>query len=351
MNLFKKITFFSIFLFVSTLSICAHAADVIDTIEEEDRSETTTSSNSAPQLFNENIKAISPSKKIFIISNNNQSFSRGDYISILLANQLVCRAIVAKTTDSQLGGIKIVKIYNNSLWSQLSRNKEVLILKGDDSYYNTNNTTKVASNDKNKKKGKDDLKIESEEDLFNTTTADTEDDLSMEDNSKRLIKPDNLLGMNYSLIQSLDNDQNSTRYGHFNANWAYQMTDNVWGELGFGTNTITDYPNVNNLGGIDTRLISINLRLKYTVNAPFYSYIQPYVGYQMVLAQSPGAGQPDANNTTNQATLNKELELVDALKKNGPIFGVTVLRRLVPGWFARVDLGSDLIGGGLTLEF
>jgi len=325
------------------------AADVIDQIEEEDREEMTAKNVGAPQLVNETIKKISPSKKIFIITNDNQSFSRGDFVSLLINNQLVCRALVAKTTDSQLSGIKIVKIYNNNLWSQLASNKDVLVLKGDDSYYTTQKN--VASNDSEAKKTKDlEEKINSEEDLFNTTVSDSEDDLSLEESSKRLIKPDNLLGFSYSLLQSLDNDGASTRYGHVNANWAYQMTDNVWGEVAIGTNTITDYPDATGLGGLDTRLLSFNFRLKYTINAPFYSYVMPYAGYQIVTASSPGAGI-DNEGTTNSSTLQRETELVDALKKSGPIFGVSILRRIVPGWFVKVDLGSDLIGGGLSLEF
>jgi hypothetical protein len=342
--------FLTFFIATSLLQpICSKAADVIDQIEEEDREEMSAKNVGAPQLVNETIKKISPSKKIFIISNENQSFSRGDFISILINNQLVCRALVAKTAESQLSGIKIVKIYNNNLWGQLANNKEVLVLKGDDSYY-TNQKTSVASNSEAKKTKDLEEKINSEEDLFNTTVADGEDDMSIEENSKRLIKPDNLLGFNYSLLQSLDNSGSAIRYGHVNANWAYQMTDNVWGEVAIGTNTINDYPDATGLGGLDTRLLSFNFRLKYTINAPFYSYIMPYAGYQIVTANSPGAGV-DNDGTTNSTTLQKEIELVDALKKSGPIFGVSILRRIVPGWFVKVDLGSDLIGGGLSLEF
>lgn len=331
-------------LFLATIG---HAEDVIDDIEEEERTEVDPANN-APQLYNEAIKSISNSKKIFVISNDNQAIYRGDYISILLNNQLVCRALVAKTTDSKMAGIKIVKIYNSTLWTQLGINKEVLILRGDDSYYTLKKTAQA--NDDKKKKGDDDLKISSEEDLFNNTTA-VDDDLNLEENNNRLIKPDNILGLNYGLLESLDNAGASYRYPHINANWGYQLSDNVWGEIGVGTNTITDYPNVNGAGGIDTRLISFNFRLKYTINAPFYSYIMPYAGYQIVSADSPGAGKDDPNDPQSQSDLAKELELVDALKKSGPVFGVTILRRVVPGWFVRADLGTDLIGGGLTLEF
>jgi len=329
----------------------ASGADIIDTIEEEDRAEIDSQSaaNLAPNLVTETIKSISPSKKIFILTNENQGYSKGDFISVLIGNQLVFRALVAKTTTDKLSGIKILKIYNMTLWNTLKSSKEVLVLKGDDSYYNIKDKA-VAKTDK-KKKSND--KIESEEDLFNSTAINPgDDDQSIEDVSKRLIKPDNLLGLKYSLIQGIDNSSSSVRYPHIAADWGYQIADNIWAEGGVGTNTIRDFPNVTGDGGLDTRLMSFSLRLKYTINAPFYSYIMPYAGYQIVTASSPGAGVADSTSTaTTAAVLQKELDLVDGLKKSGPIFGVTILRRIVPGWFARVDLGSDLISGGISLEF
>ena len=47
-------------------------------------------------LITENILAISPSKRIFVISNENRSFSKGDFISLVYNTQLTARAIVAK---------------------------------------------------------------------------------------------------------------------------------------------------------------------------------------------------------------------------------------------------------------
>jgi hypothetical protein len=86
-------------------------------------------------------------------------------------------------------------------------------------------------------------------------------------------------------------------------------------------------------------MVAYSARLKYTISAPFYCYIQPYLGYQIITAQSPGAQFP------------LELALVDQLKKSRIVGGATLLRRIVPGWFVRVDFGSDLINGGLLLEF
>lgn len=322
----------------------AKAQNVLDDIEEEDRVESS-QTEQAPNLVSEKIKVIAPSKKIFILTNENQSYSKGDFISLLLTNKLVCRALVAKTTDQKLSGIKIVKIYNLQLWKQLSPGKEVLVLKGDDSYYT--NKEKAPEKKADKKDKKDESKVQSEEDLFNSTSLGNEDDLSLDENSKRLIKPDNIISASVGLIQGKDIDGASKKYTHFNGSWAYQLTDNVWGEGTVGTNTIRDYPYTS----LDTRMINITVRGKYTFNAPFYSYIQPYFGYQTILAQSPSAGVDPGDNSRTPAQLQEEIQMVNDLKKSSVIFGVTILKRIVPGWFIRADFGSDIINGGLSLEF
>lgn len=344
LNGFKLPVFFCL-LFVMAITPL-HAQNVLDDLDQEEKIDSSTNGEQAPNLVSETIKAISPSRKIFILTNENQSFSRGDFISLLLANKLVCRALVAKTTNEKLSGIKIVKIYNLNLWKQLNQGKEVLILKGDDSYYM--NKEKSPEGDKKPKDKKDESKLQTDEDLFNSTSlSGNDDDLSMDENSKRLIKPDNLLSLNVGLIQGKDVDGASKRYTQINGAWGYQLSDNIWGEAGVGTNTIRDYP----FTGLDTRLINITVRGKYTFNAPFYSYIQPYVGYQTILANSPGAGVDPGDGTRTQADLTKELQLVQDLKKSSVIFGVTILKRLVPGWFLRADLGSDILNGGLSIEF
>ena len=78
----------------------------------------------------------------------------------------------------------------------------------------------------------------------------------------------------------------------------------------------------------------------------------PYVGYQWVGAQSPNARLVDPNSPPRTPfELQNELDDVANLEKNQAIFGVTLLKRLVPAWFIRVDLGSDILSGGLALEF
>ena len=326
-------------LLISLAIPAVYAQNVLDDIEEEDRIETGSTEN-APNLVAETVRVISPSKKIFILTNENKTFSKGDFISLLLGNKLVCRALVAKTTDESLSGIKIVKIYNVSLWKQMAVGKEVLVLKGDDSYYsNLERAPKTPAEN-----AKSNSKVQDEDDLFNSTTLN-DDDLSLEETSKRLIKTDNLISAGVGMISGKDVDGATKRYTHMNGSWGYQISDNVWAELGVGTNTITDYPAT----GIDTRMVNFTGKFKYTFNAPFYSYVMPYVGYQILNVNSPGAGV-EANGETDEE-LQREIELVDDLKKSTVIFGVTVLKRIVPGWFIRADLGTDILNAGLTLEF
>lgn len=294
-------------------------------------------SNQAPDLAVEKVEKISQSKRIFIITNSNSTFDKGDFISILLGAKLAARALVAKTTEGGIAGIKIVKIYSLALWKRLRDGSEVQILRGDDSYY------KLKSERANKDL-KDEGVIKSEEDLFNETTL-LDDDLSLEENTNRIIKQDNVVSATMATVEGIDNDGSSQRYNQFNIQWAYQLEDNIWGEFSYGQNIIDDFPNP----GLQTKMTNITLRAKYTFSAPFFSYIQPYLGYQIIGASSPGAGELDPDNP--DIDLDAELQTLENLKKNTVVFGITVLKRLVPGWFIRADLGSDIIGAGFGLEF
>lgn len=327
------VLYFLIF-FVGRFTPEAFAQNILDDNLDEDQAidlTATTSNEKAPNLAIEIIKSISSSQKIFIITNENQSFGNGDFISLLLENKLVARALVAKNTESKLSGIKIVKVYALDLWKQLFVGKEVQVLRGDDSYFSAQ---KIAEKNA-KKKTEDTSKLKSEEDLYNSTTLADGDDASLEENSKRHIKTDNLLALNVGMIDGVSETGAATRYPHLNGSWAYQISDNIWTEFMLGSNTVRDFP----IRQIDTRMTAYSVRAKYTISAPFYSYIQPYIGYQIITAQSPGA----------QTT--EEFALVDKLAKSRIVAGASLLRRIVPGWFLRIDFGSDLINGGLQLEF
>lgn len=320
-----KIITILLFLFTAPL----HAQSVLDDLGASSDE----GFESAP-LASEKIEKISISKRIFIITNNERSFDKGDFISLIVNDELVCRALAAKNKDNQ-SGIKIVKIYNLDLWNTLKDGTDIKVLRGDDSYYRKNKKEEVAAS-----------KIEDEDDLFNETTL-MEDSVNIEENKKRVIKTDNLLSVVLGRIEGLNNDGSPQRYNQLNAYWAYQVDDNIYVEAGYGQNLINDYPTL----GLDTKLTNMVIRGKYTIAGPMFSYIQPYIGFQVLGADSPGAGQQDPVDPRSTEELDLEVQRIEDLKKKSIVFGVTVLKRLVPGWFFRLDLGSDLISGGFSLEF
>ena len=291
----------------------------------------------APSLAIERIEKISPSNRIFVITNANTSFDKGDYISLLLNADLAARALVAKTTEGGIAGIKILKIYSLARWKRLKVGTRVQVIRGDDSYYKR-------KNDKKTDEEKDEAIVKGEEDLFDKTTF-LEDDLSLEEKSNRVIKQDNIVSVTYGQVEAIDNDGSPQNYSQLNVHWAYQLEDNIWAEVNYGQNIIDDFPNP----GLQTKLTNLTFKAKYTISAPFFSYMMPYVGYQVVGASSPGAGLPDVNNPG--LDLEAELQLVEELKRSSVVFGITVLKRLVPGWFIRADLGNDILGVGFGLEF
>lgn len=325
--MFRGLTFLFLSIF---LSIAATAQSVVDQIDSVDGGSFGTP---APELSTEKIEKISASGRIFILSNDSSSFAKGDFISIVMDNKLVNRCLVAKTIPGS-GGIKIMKVYNPDLHKLLRPGMTVQVIRGDDSYFKIK---------KQKEENPEETAlISDEEGLFDETTL-LEDDLNLEENNNRKIKTDNIISLYLSQVEGQTPDSTTQRYSQITGAWAYQVDDNIWIEGAYGENIINDYPD----GGLDTKYTSLVFKLKYTVEAPFYSYIQPYAGYQITNADSPGAGSGDISEEQRI----QDEELVEALKQNKAVFGVTVLKRLVPGWFARLDIGSDALNFGFSLEF
>ena len=284
--------------------------------------------NASSELTSEKIEKISRSKRIFVITNANNSFLKGDFISLVLNDQLVARALVAKEQNS-IAGIKIVKIYSLANWTQLTPGTEIQIIRGDDSYFKKKQEKREGGQDEFVSQLSDD------DDLFSETSLHSEDELEFEENSKRVVKNDNILSFNMGLLPSTNQEGESVSDFHMMMLWAYQLDDNIWAEFGYGLSVAENYP----ADGMDTQLNNITFRAKYTIQAPFYSIIQPYIGYQIIGASEQGS------LTTEQQ------EAVELLKKNNVIFGATILKRIVPGWFIRADVGTDVVTAGLSLEF
>jgi hypothetical protein len=323
------------YLFISLLLVFSSTVNSQESVVDQftDDKESTL----APSLAVETIERISPSNRIFVISNSNTSFDTGDYITLLRNSKLAARALVAKTTDGGLAGIKILKIYSLSEWKRLKKGSQVQIIRGDDSFYRLKSK-------KSEDLEEDNSVVKSEEDLFDSTTF-LEDDLSLEEKSNRIIKQDNVVCLSFGEVEALNNDGSPQGYTQLNISWAYQVEDNIWTEFSYGQNIIQDFPNP----GLETKLTNMTLRAKYVIQAPFFSYVMPYVGYQIKGADSPGAGTEDVNNPG--LDLAAELQLIEDTKSSSIIFGITVLKRLVPGWFLRADLGNDIIAVGFGLEF
>jgi hypothetical protein len=291
-------------------------------------------STSGEGVFNETIKIISNSKKIFILTNNNQQLGQGDFISLAFENKLAARAVVAKTHQDQIG-VKILKIYSLKQWIKLKRELEIQVVKGDDSTFEKKTQPPVTTTTN---------KIKSEEDLFKSDVV-LEDDLTdIEEDKNRNIRPDNIVSIfgGFFDVQEVESKGGVIRSNELGVSWAYQFHDNFFVEGGYGRALIDNFPG----DGTQTLVNHLMARIKYNFKGPLYTFILPYAGFQTFSISSPDAGQ-----TNNDVVNAEELAAVDKLRKSGPTFGVTILRRLVPGWFVKADLGTDLINLGFSIEF
>lgn len=286
-------------------------------------------------VFPETIKIISESKKIFIVTNNNQQLGPGDFISLALDDKLAARAVVAKVHQGQVG-IKILKIYSVSQWARLRKNLDVIIIKGDDSGYGKKVEEKIAENGK----------IKNDDDLYSEDII-ADDELGLiDENSRRHIKPDNVISVSAAYFTADDIDGGTARSNEFGGSWAYQFTDNFFIEGYYGIARLKNYPGE----GISTASTHLIGRIKYNFKAPLYSYIMPYIGFQYYNISSPEAGEGTDTQVT-PAQKAAELKAIEDLGKSGPVIGISVLRRLVPGWFVKADIGTDIVNLGFAIEF
>lgn len=327
----KGMKYFSV-VFVYLILIISLPAAAQSLVEDANLS---TAPVGSENTFSETIKIISNSKKIFILTNNNQQLGPGDFISLALENNLAARAVVAKTHQGQVG-IKILKIYSLTQWGKLRRNQEVQIVKGDDSYFGKKPEAKVDETPL--------AKIKTEEDLY-TGDVIVEDDVGIfDENKNRHIKPDNLVALTGAFFEAAEVESRGgkVRTNEFGVSWAFQFADNYFLEGLYGRALLDNFPG----DGSQTLANHLTARLKYNIKGPLYTFFMPYIGFHSYTISSPDAGK-----TGSPTTDDEQLKAVDALKKSGPVAGVTVLRRLVPGWFIKADLGSDIINLGFAIEF
>ena len=279
------------------------------------------------RLSTEKILKISNSRKIFIISFKNKGFLLGDFITLIRENQHVARAIVAKTKDDRVG-IKIIKIYSLPLWNQLREGLEISILRGDDSYF----VRKKSEEKIEQTPSQDTAQILTDDDLFNDKTF-LKEDIDSDERKKSLIKTDHLINASAGLVNTVDLDGIAATDTHFSFTWGHQLFPNLWGELAYGFSNLNGFPDKN----IVTALHIFTVRMKYTIRAPFYSFINPYLGYRLSAANAPAA-----NILKDEKNPEEQKALLDEIEYSGPTVGVTVLVRMVPGWFARIDMELTL---------
>lgn len=325
----KNLTFFLLFLIL----VPKHQLRAQSLVDDANLS---TPIANSENVFNETIKVISSSKKIFVLTNNSQQLSPGDFISLAIGDKLAARAIVAKTHQGQ-AGIKIIKIYSVGQWGKLHKDSEVQVIKGDDSNFGRKPETTV--------KPEETAKIKSEEDLYTGDVVENDDLGSIDENKNRHIKPDNVVAIQGGFYQadqvaSLGGTARTTEIG---LSWAYQIADNFFAEGMYGRAMLDNFP----ADGIQTLVNHVAVRVKYNIKGPLYTFFMPYVGYHNYYVQSPQAGV----GTDTAAQKEEELDAVNKLKKSGPVAGVTILRRLVPGWFIKADLGTDVLNLGFAIEF
>ncbi|MFT6632604.1 MAG: hypothetical protein ACJAS4_002568 [Bacteriovoracaceae bacterium] len=332
-SLINKLSLTALLLLNFSFGTCALAQDLLNDAGSE-----ITLGDSANQ-FSETVNIISRSGKIFILSNSNQLLNKGDFITLSLKDGgPISRSVVAKTHEGQ-AGIKMLKVYSLSRWNKLRRGVVVNILKGDDSaLFNIKKKEEVSQGD---------AKIDSEEDLFNDKALLNED-LTDFYKDNRLIKPDNIVTAGYNQLRFTDDYTSDTIAGNeFNFSWGYQFSDNYWVEGLYGRTQIDSYPD----DGNQTIINNITARVKYTFKAPFYSYVMPYLGFKTVSVSSPDAGIALGQTAADLDRANKEQKTIDELERTNIILGVTVLKRLVPGWFLKADMGTDIFSLGFGIEF
>lgn len=287
------------------------------------------------ELFTEYIKVIGNSRRIFIMTNNNQKLGTGDFFSIVLNEKLTARALVAKK-NGDLIGVKIMRVDSLANWARIRKGIAVQVLKGDD--------TAFKEKQKNPKKADDAVaaKINSEEDLFKES-AIMIDDIDLEDKSNRALKTDNIVSAQMGML-AVDERGNEQMW---NMQWAYQIADNIFIEGLYGYMLLTEYPGEL----IETSIANFTARLKYAFKAPLYSFVIPYVGFQTLSVSSPEAGTSIPGKTSTSSELQREIDIVNGMRKKQFVVGLTVLRRLVPGWFVKADLGTDIMSVGFAIEF
>ncbi len=289
------------------------------------------------QGWQEQIKIIAPSRKILILSNKAQILTQGDFITLVYGQSKVIRALVVKTTEDRVG-IKVVKIYDEGLWQQSRVGDSFSIIRGDDSYFSkSSKTEKETSVDSFEFREDAEIDLE-DEDFIRKQWG------GLSDRGKRNFDGNHLLSFGWGTFQSLNREGDTATYNQWILNWSYQFKTDYFIETGVSTAPLKKFPAVD----LNSQIIQLTLTAKMNFKLPAFFFLQPYAGFVVSKIQH-SAGEPDGVSTPAQ--LNRELELIEDAERIRPAVGVSLYRRLVPGWLARADLGTNTQSLHLTLEF
>jgi hypothetical protein len=296
------------------------------------------------QLFSETITTISTNKRIFILTNSNKKLIMGDFVSFIKGEDLVARALVIKTRDDR-SGLKLVKIYNQSLWGSLTTGLNLNILRGDDSYYLSQlGKERESAIDSTETKSRVATKetaspLTADESLILGSEFDF-DEKRHSDNRK--INADHLLYFTVGNYRSLGTEGDADTYMHYRFGWGVQLFSNWFTDLSYGHTTIKKYPAVD----IDTALSTFTVKFGYIFQLPMHSFLYVFGGAYNNVASSPGAGE----GGVSEAQAQDETEKVRDLEGFGYLGGVSFYKRLVPGWTFKIDIDPKNIGAGLMVE-
>jgi hypothetical protein len=297
------------------------------------------STNLAQVSYPEKIVLTSKSKRIFIVTHQSNAMEPGDLVTAYYRGNKVFRALVAKSRDSKIG-LKILKSFDQTMKNSLQPGQEVRLVKGDDSVVTVNQTNEPR------------LQIKNESDLY---SEDLLVDIEGPSKPKKKLPEQNIIQLGIGVYQGIDEFSESKFYTHWVVNWAFRLKQAWWLEAGYGYSPAKRFP----AKDIGTDLHSLTFKAKYSYELPFFSFAAPYAGLQVVIPQSSEAGVI-ADSTTeltdeqvaeNQASADRELDLVDESQKITPVIGITLLKRFVPGWFVTANLGTDSINVGLSIGF
>ncbi len=126
---------------------------------------------------------------------------------------------------------------------------------------------------------------------------------------------------------------------------AWSPLANAWLEGSIGSKMIENFPSK----GLGTRILAYSIRAKYKydiLNSGIL--ISPYLGYQVIDADSPGAGEVDPNLNLPQSYYANELYLVEDLNQSRFVFGGGLSKIFFQNWQARLEIGSDWQALGLA---